>query len=104
MWNSVQMKETSIFEVLHLGTCFFLCNFNRASNSFLFARFTLIGVLSSQPRNLTAAQNLSCILEQPAIRTIAKIKEIKAVIVQMFQDGSHSDDITMRQHSLLNFW
>ena len=33
MSNSVQMRETSIFEVLHLGSCLFLCNFNRASNS-----------------------------------------------------------------------
>ena len=30
------MRETSIFEVLHLGSFFFLCNFNRVSKS----RFT----------------------------------------------------------------
>ena len=49
MRNSVQTRETSIFEVLHLGSCFFLRNFNRTSKSRFQKRecayFILIGVL-----------------------------------------------------------
>ena len=49
-------RETSIFEVLHLRSCFFLFNFNRPSKTrfkkrvcmqgILSARFTLTGILS----------------------------------------------------------
>ena len=44
----------------------------------------------SQPRNPTSAQN-PC--SNTTISTIEKIMELKAVIVQVFQDGTHLDDI-----------
>ena len=40
----------------------------------------------------------------PAVSTVVKIKELKVIIVQTFQDGAHSDDMTMRQQSLLTCW
>ena len=109
MWNSVKMRETSIFEVWHSGSCFFLCNFNRTSKSRFKKRECAYKELFlpalpsqeyclyySQLGNLIAAQNPCHILQSPVIRTIANIKELEVVIVQIFQDGAHSDDITMR--------
>ena len=47
----------------------------------------------SQPRNPTSAQNPCSKLVYTTISTIEKIMELKAVIVQVFQDGTHLDDI-----------
>ena len=70
MRNSVQMGETSIFEVLHSGSCFFFCNFNRTSKSRFKKRECAYKELflpalpsqeyclyHSQPGNLTEAQS-----------------------------------------------
>ena len=70
--EQLSTRETSIFEVLHLRSCFFLFNFNRPSKTrfkkrvcmqgILSARFTLTGILSllwSTQKSYSSTKSLS---------------------------------------------